>query len=93
MGAVIGTLIAETIVLILYVHFSKEIIDFKKIIFLGMMFLVAGTTMFTVLETIKNNMFIENLFLRLVIEVGIGGIIYCVFTFLGLILSKKFVEF
>lgn len=88
MGAVVGTLVAESIVLILYFYFTKKIIDFRKVLFPGILFLVAGIVMDVVVETLKNIMSVESLFVRLVIEVCIGGIIYCAITVLGMILSK-----
>ena len=89
MGAVIGTLVAESIVLILYCYFSKKIIDLKKVMLPGLLFLIAGIIMDVALEILKNRMPVESLFVRLVIEVCIGGVIYCVITFLGIFLSKR----
>ena len=89
MGAVIGTLIAESIVLILYYYFSKKIIVLKKVIFPGVIFLVGGIVMDLILEIVKARMSIKSLFVRLVVEVCIGGIIYCMITLSGMILIKK----
>ena len=89
MGAVIGTLVAESIVLILYFYFSKKVIDLKKVVFPGLLFLIAGIIMDIALEFLKNRMPVESLFVRLVIEVCIGGAIYCTITFLGIILPKR----
>ena len=89
MGAVIGTLVAESIVLILYCHFSKKIIDLKKVVFPGLLFLIAGIIMDIALEFLKNRMSVESLLVRLVIEVCIGGTIYCAITFLGILLPKR----
>ena len=89
MGAVIGTLVAESIVLILYSYFSKEIIDLKKVLLPGLLFLIAGIIMNIALEILKNRIPMKSLFVRLVLEVCIGGIIYCTITILGMILSKK----
>lgn len=89
MGAVVGTLIAESIVLILYYYFSKKIIVLKKVIFPGVIFLVGGIVMDLILEIVKVRMSIKSLFVRLVVEVCIGGIIYCMTTLSGMILIKK----
>lgn len=89
MGAVVGTLVAESIVLTLYSYFSKKIIDFRKVLFPGVVFLIAGIIMDLSLEIVKGRMSIESLFVRLVIEVCIGGVIYSVITFLGIIISRK----
>lgn len=89
MGAVIGTLAAESIVLILYCYFSKKIINFRKVIFPGVFFLFAGIVMDLILGFIKRRMTVENLLVRLVIEICIGGIIYFIITFLGYLLQKK----
>ena len=90
MGAVIGTLIAETMVLVLYGYFSREVINFRKVLFPGSMFLIAGIIMDMILEIIKTKMPITNLFVRLIIEVCIGGIMYCVITFGSSVVVKKY---
>lgn len=90
MGAVVGTLVAESIVLILYCYFSKKIIDLKKLLFPGILFLIAGIIMDIVLEFVKGRITVESLLVRLIIEIGIGGIIYCTITFLGYLIKKAF---
>lgn len=89
MGAVIGTLVAETIVLFLYAVFSKCVIKFDKVILPGMLFVIAGIVMNMVVDVVKDKITINSLFLRLVVEVCIGGLIYCVLTFVGILLIKK----
>ena len=89
MGAVIGTLVAETIVLFLYAVFSKCVIKFDKVILPGMLFVIAGIVMNVVVDVVKDKIIINSLFLRLVVEVCIGGLIYCVLTFVGILLIKK----
>lgn len=90
MGAVVGTLVAESIVLILYCYFSKRIIDLKKLLFPGILFLIAGIIMDIVLEFVKRNITVESLLVRLIIEIGIGGTIYCTITLLGYLIKKAF---
>lgn len=89
MGAVIGTLVAETIVLFLYAVFLKCVIKFDKVILPGMLFVIAGIVMNMVVDVVKDKITINSLFLRLVVEVCIGGLIYCVLTFVGILLIKK----
>lgn len=89
MGAVVGTLAAETIVLLLYGIFSKQVIKFHKVILPGILFIIAGVIMNVVVDTIKNKVVADNLLIRLIIEICIGGIIYCVLTLVGMLLIKK----
>ena len=89
MGAVVGTLVAETIVLLLYGIFSKQVIKFHKVILPGILFIIAGVIMNVVVDTIKNKVVADNLLIRLIIEICIGGIIYCVLTLVGMLLIKK----
>lgn len=89
MGAVVGTLVAETIVLLLYGIFSKQVIKFHKVILPGMLFIIAGVIMNGVVDTLKDKVVADNLLIRLIIEVCIGGIIYCVLTLVGMLLIKK----
>lgn len=89
MGAVIATLVAETIVLILYGMFSKCVIDFGKVFLPGILFIVAGVLMNVVVDIVKDTIMNNSLFVRLVIEVCIGGIIYCILTLAEILLIKK----
>ena len=70
-------------------NFSKKIIVLKKVIFPGVIFLVGGIVMDLILEIVKVRMSIKSLFVRLVVEVCIGVIIYCMTTLSGMILIKK----
>lgn len=89
MGAVIGTLVAETIVLILYIVFSKCVIKFGKVFLPGLLFIVSGIVMNAVVEVVKDKITINSLFMRLMIEVCVGGFIYCALTLLGILLIKR----
>lgn len=89
MGAVIGTLAAETIVLFLYGVFSKHVVKFDSVILPGMLFIIAGIIMNVVVDVVKEKIAIDSLFARLVIEVGVGGIIYCALTSVGILLINK----
>lgn len=89
MGAVIGTLVAETIVLVLYGIFSKRIINFCNVILPGMVFMVSGIIMNLFVEMTKVRVPIESLFLKVVIEICVGGITYCVLTFVGMYILKR----
>lgn len=42
-----------------------------------------------VVDTLKDKVVADNLLIRLIIEVCIGGIIYCVLTLVGMLLIKK----
>lgn len=90
MGAVIGTLVAETIVLILYGVFSRCVIKLGKVVFPGILFIIAGIVMNMLIGVVKDKITINSLFTRLVIEVCVGGLIYCALTSVGILFIRRF---
>lgn len=91
MGAVLGTLTAESIVLVLYTTFSKQVIHFKKIILPGAIFIISGIVMEILVSIIKNKVLVQfgSLFARVVAEICAGAAIYCILTLPYVIVSFR----
>lgn len=89
MGAVVGTLVAEMVVLIMYMIFSHKIISFARIIGLSIFFVLVGILMKTVIFVIKPYIGFGSLFIKLIIEVVTGVIVYSLITFLGMLVIRK----
>lgn len=80
-GAVIGTLIAETCVALLYTWFARRDIKIKKSVLLTIVFLIAGLIMYATLGVLESHLKIESHIIRLLIELIFGVGIYTIITF------------
>lgn len=89
MGAVWGTLLAEIIVLLFYSFFAKQVIVLCEIIPIGVYFFVVGYFMSVVVELAKNRILQMELYQLLIVEIGVGGVVYSVLTILGFLAFKK----
>lgn len=89
MGAVYGTLAAETIVLISYIIFARKIILIKKIGIPILQCIVAGKIMLIIVDSLKMQISLQERFPRLAIEVLVGGMIYCCMTLLPAFILKR----
>lgn len=79
-GAAISTIIAESIIAIMYVHYSKEVINFKDIFRLSRNNLFAGIIMSCVVLLLKQ--FLSISWLSLIMICGLGASIYFVILYL-----------
>lgn len=88
MGAVISILVTEFIVMILHLHFSRKFFDFKLIAKTNLPFIVIGFIMFIVVYIFGLNVVGNNLLLMLV-QIGIGAILYVLLCLCYFALFKK----
>lgn len=79
-GAVLGTLIAESIVLILYVYYSLKKIVITKCILPLIWFIISGIAMRFAVEYLKYVIIVENLFIKFIAEFLVGAIVYSILT-------------
>lgn len=79
-GAVYGTIIAETIVLIMYIIYSFSVIDWKYIIPKFIYSLVSGLIMYLFILFVKNRMCFESRIICVFTEVISGAMIYIVIS-------------
>jgi len=78
-GAVIGTLIAEVVVLALYTYFSIKHIS-NKVILPSVLFIISGIIMYFLMCWMKNKLDLSSKFLFLISELFCGAAIYCILT-------------
>lgn len=86
-GAVLGTIAAELFGLIYQLMVSKKFIGFKEIIVPLVPFIAIGLMMYIVVKAMMNLM--DNSVLSLIIQIGIGGLIYLFLSFLYLVICYK----
>lgn len=91
LGAVYGTLIAESVVLISYLWFSRNMMNYKAILFPLCGFVISGIIMLISVKYIKTAIAskINSNFIMLIIEVLIGAGIYCILSCIVFIISKR----
>lgn len=94
MGAVYGTLIAENVVLISYLLFSRSMIYSKAIIFPSIGFIISGIIMLISVDSIKRMIAlkINSDLVMLIVEVLIGACIYCILTLLTYFITKRHIR-
>lgn len=73
-GAAIATVIAEFIVFLIEYLFTMQYIEVKKIISQMLRFCISAMVMYIIIGAIAKK--IDNIYLRLTIEILIGGIVY-----------------
>lgn len=74
-GAAIGTIIAESIITLLYINFSRKYLDFRAIIKGIKNYIIAGIVMFIVLLVTLHFM-PEQTIVNTLIQMAIGAIVY-----------------
>ena len=74
-GAAIGTIIAESIITLLYINFSRKYLDFRAIIKGIKNYIVAGIVMFIALLAVLHFM-PEQTIVNTLIQMAIGAIVY-----------------
>lgn len=74
-GACVGTILAEFVVMLLHVIFANKYIPIVKYIFLEIKLFISGLLMFIVVNVI--NYININIFIKLFIQVIVGVFIYC----------------
>lgn len=79
-GAVLGTIIAESVIMILYILNCNNYLSFMNLIKLSWKKILSALIMYLFLIFIKN--YINNLFVLLIIQVVFGGSIYILFLFI-----------
>ncbi len=77
-GAVIGTIVAEIAGLIVQMIISKELMNIKDILKAITPYVIFGIVMFVIIFIIKK--FINNGWIALLVQVGVGGIVYCLLS-------------
>lgn len=97
LGAVLGTLAAETIVLIMAMLSCRKEINFLRIFMNHWIYLACGVVMFVGVRIIANILVDVPVFIRLVIMVASGGAIYmilcfCVWRFKKESIFRRYVE-
>lgn len=75
LGAMLASLLAETVIGVLYIYFAREYISVKSVLRVSYTKIIAGIVMFLVI-TFMYNSFVLNGFLGLIIEVSVGASIY-----------------
>lgn len=86
-GAAIGTLVAEITVCVYQCYMCRKGIQFFIIIRKSLIFVIDGIIMFLILFNLKIP--VENLLLKLGVQIGMGGIIYLMLLTMEVIIYKK----
>ena len=86
-GAAIGTLVAEITVCVYQCYMCRKGIQFFIIIRKSLIFVVDGIIMFLILFNFKIP--VENLLLKLGVQIGMGGIIYLILLTMEVIIYKR----
>lgn len=87
-GAVIATLIAQTVVCVVQFILTRKYLDFKKYVTDSWAFLVAGAIMLIAIQLISKLLAFKPLF-KIIFEVVVGICIYGVCSYIYLIKMKK----
>ncbi len=76
-GATLGTLMAELAVLVISVVFAKKDINFVKMFRKHTYYILFGLIMFFAVRLLDSRLQIGSVFVRLLIMIGTGGLVYC----------------
>lgn len=87
-GAVIATLIAQTVVCLVQFILTRKYLDFKKYVSDSWAFLVAGTIMLIAVQLVSKSMPFRPL-IKIILEVAVGVCIYGACNYIYLIKMKK----
>lgn len=87
-GAVIGTIIAESCVAFLYTWYAREEVHIKASIILSILFILSGAIMYIIITAIGSILTIDSYFIALSIKIITGGIVYTTITGIFMILLK-----
>ena len=77
-GATLGTLMAELAVLVISVVFAKKDINFMKMFCKHTYYILFGLIMFFTVRLLDSRLQIGSVFVRLLILIGTGGLVYCI---------------
>ena len=86
-GAALGTLIAEFAACICQIHFVRESIHIRKILLEGFGYCLCGVLMFIVVRRVATHL--SGGFTSVVLEIVIGGFVYCMIAGLIIVLGKS----
>lgn len=78
-GAVIGTLFAELFGLVYQIYLVRKYINVKEIFVISVPYFFSGICMYIILSVVKH--FYNSSLIHLLIQISIGGIVFCVISF------------